>query len=235
MDRSGAKDFRPIRVREAWDETPSLRGLRLDSDAAFLELHRHPGQLVQVQAPGSRPGLFALANGPGSGRTAELLVRRGSAIADAIVAAARPGEWLETTHPHGPGFSIDHATGRDVLMFATGSGITPIRALIQHLVERREEIGRVTLLYGQRSEADFAYRREHADWERAKIQVVLYCSRAGADWTGRQGHIQQGLEDFKAPLTDTVAYLAGLPAMIASTSDQLAARGLPPAQIHLNF
>jgi CDP-4-dehydro-6-deoxyglucose reductase len=121
------------------------------------------------------------------------------------------------------------------LLFATGSGITPIRALIQHLVERREEIGRVTLLYGQRAEADFAYRREHADWERANIQVVLYCSRAGADWRGRQGHIQQALEDFKAPLTDTVAYLAGLPAMIASTKEQLAARGIPPGQLHLNF
>src|SRR5580704_18089855 len=137
MDHSRSRDFRPIQVREAWDETPALRGVRLESDAAFGELHRHPGQLVQVQAPGSRPGLFALANGPGSGRATELLVRRGTAIADAIVSAASPGAWLEPTEPHGPGFSVDHAMGRDVLLFATGSGITPIRALIQHLVERR--------------------------------------------------------------------------------------------------
>jgi len=237
MDRSATRSFQPIRVQEAWDETPGLCGVRLDSDAAFLERHRHPGQLVQILAPGSKPALLALANGPGPGRTTELLIRRGSEVGDALIAAATPGAWLETTHPHGPGFSVDRARGRDVLLFATGSGITPIRALIQHLVERREEIGRVRLLYGDRLESDFAYLREHAEWERANIEVVLYCSRGTAGWGGRRGHIQEALRDreWAGPLGDTVAYLSGLPAMISSAKEQLAAHGLHPTQIHLNY
>jgi sulfhydrogenase subunit gamma (sulfur reductase) len=237
MDRHKSREFRRIRVREAWDETPALRGLRLEPDAAFEELHLHPGQVVHLRAPGARPGIFALANAPAKGRDAELLLRRGYSIADAIVTAATPGAWLETSEPEGPGFSIDAAKGRDVLLLATGSGITSIRALLQHLIDQRDQFGRIRLLYGHRLENDFAYQREHASWEQAKIEVVLYCSRASDAWSGRRGHIQDALRDPKwtGPLKDTVAYLSGQPAMIASAKEQLSAQGVPPGQIHLNF
>jgi NAD(P)H-flavin reductase len=237
VDRKKSQHFRPLRVLEVWDETPGLRGVRLETDPAFLELHQHPGQLIQVQAPGKKPGLYALANGPGSGRTTELLIRRGSSAGDAIVAAARPGAFLEASEPHGPGFSMEDALGRDVLLMATGAGITPIRALIQHLVERRGEIARVRLLYGQRLETDFAYRQEHAGWERANIRVLLYSSRPSLDWRGRHGHVQDALREpnFAGPLNNTVVYLSGHPTMIESARDQLSLRGIPPSQIHLNF
>jgi NAD(P)H-flavin reductase len=237
MDRRELKDFRQIRVREAWDETPALRGIRLESDAAFEARHRHPGQVVRVRAPGASPGIFALANAPSKGRQAELLLRRGQPIADAIVAAAEPGAFLETSHPEGPGFSIEAAKGRDVLLLATGSGITSIRALMQHLIEQRAEFGRIRLLYGHRLANDFAYQREHAAWEQAAIEVLLYVSRAGSDWSGRRGHIQDALRDtaWAGHLHDTVAYLSGRPEMISSAKEQLSAHGVPPGQIHLNF
>src|SRR5690349_12576652 len=139
MSHAEAKDFRRIRVRAAWDETPALRGLRLESDAAFEEHHLLPGQVVRVRASGAAPGIFALANAPSKGREAELLLRRGHPVADAIVAAGTPGAWLEVSHPEGPGFSVKAAEGRDVLLFATGSGITSIRALLQHLIDRRPQ------------------------------------------------------------------------------------------------
>jgi NAD(P)H-flavin reductase len=237
MDRSEPKDFQRMRVREAWDETPALRGVRLESDAAFEERHHHPGQVIRVRAPGAPTGIFALANAPSKKHEAELLLRRGHSTADAIVAAAVPGGWLETTHPEGPGFSIEAAKGRDVLLLATGSGITSIRAVMQHLIDQREQFGRIRLLYGHRLANDFAYQREHAAWEQAKIEVLLYVSRAGSDWSGRRGHIQDALRDraWAGHLHDTVAYLSGRPEMIASAKEQLAAHGVPPGQIHLNF
>ena len=39
------------------------------------------------------------------------------------------------------------------LLFAAGSGITPIRALLQYLLDRRQGHGRVALYYGQRSDS----------------------------------------------------------------------------------
>jgi sulfhydrogenase subunit gamma (sulfur reductase) len=237
VNDSKPSDFRPIRVQEAWDETPTLRGIRFESDQTFAELHRHPGQVVRVRTADAQAAYFALATGPAPERAAELLVRRGNAISDAIVAAARPGAWLETTHPEGPGFPIQEARGRNVLLFATGSGITPIRALIQHLIERRAEVGRVRLFYGQRFETDFAYRGDHAEWERAGVQVSLCCSRPSAEWRGLHGHVQDTLRDSdpSGTLAGTVTFLSGLPEMIADVGQLLLARGLPPGRLHLNY
>ena len=117
----------------------------------------------------SGEAFFALATAPDPGATAELLVKRGGKVSDALVAAAVPGGTVELTRPFGAGFDVQDAEGRDVLLFAAGSAIAQIRALIQHVITHRNRFGRVTLFYGQRHGAEFAYRAEHLDWERRGI------------------------------------------------------------------
>ena len=52
--------FHQIRVAEAWDETDTMRAIRLDF-AGLASAHTRPGQIVKLHAPGHRPGYFALA------------------------------------------------------------------------------------------------------------------------------------------------------------------------------
>src|SRR5207245_118397 len=65
-----------IRVADSWDETDTLRGVRLD----FGELapqHTRPGQVVKLHAPGhAKRAYFALGNAPRGDGTGELLVKR---------------------------------------------------------------------------------------------------------------------------------------------------------------
>jgi len=123
--------FHQLRVAEAWDETDTMRAIRLDF-AGLASAHTRPGQIVKLHAPGHRPGYFALANAPRGDGTGELLVKRGTPLADSVIAVAQHGAIVEATAPFGEGFPIEHAQGRDVLLFAAGSGITPIRSLLQY-------------------------------------------------------------------------------------------------------
>src|SRR5512136_1764840 len=159
--------FEAVPVLAAWDETPSLRALRLGL-GPLARSHSLPGQVVKVHAP-SGEAYFALASAPSADGAAELLVKRGGRIADEIVAAGIPGARIGITAPFGKGFPVAVAEGRDVLLFAAGSGIAPIRALLQHVMAHRNRFARVTLFYGQRRGADFAYRAEQLDWERHGI------------------------------------------------------------------
>jgi ferredoxin-NADP reductase len=181
--------------------------------------------------------MFALANAPRPDHRAELLVKRSPGLADELIAAARPGARLQATAPFGAGFAVEEARGRDVIMFGAGSGITPLRALLQWLFARRDH-GRLALYYGQRSEHDFAYAREHAEWQARGAHVVLCVSQPSPAWRGARGYVQTVARELRLheiAVDNAVAFLCGMKSMIDGVRDELLAFGLPPERTFLNF
>jgi NAD(P)H-flavin reductase len=228
--------FFSVPVIEAWDETPMLRGLRLELSPELAIQHVAPGQVVQLRVPGGEPGYFALASPPAAAERAELLLKRGGRVADALIDAAREGGELHVTAPQGKGFVIEDAGGRDVLLFATGSGISAIRALLHQLLANGH--GRVRLYYGQRDLTDFAYTDDWDDWHRAGLQLVPVASRPGPGWNGAVGHVQDVASAAGFGGVDparTVAYLSGVPGMVEGVREALARFGVPPERIRQNY
>ena len=119
-----------------------------------------------------------------------------------------------------------------------GAGIAPVRALVQHVLGRRGEFRRVTLFYGQRHGAEFAYRDEHLDWERGGVRVVLCPSGEDDAWPGVRGRVQEVARSIGfagARPEETVAFVAGMTAMVEDVRSTLAEAGIPPARVHANF
>ena len=228
--------YRRLRVADAWDETETLRAVRLDF-GEFAGEHTRPGQIVRLHAPGHKAGYFALGNAPRADGTGELLLKRGTPLSDAVIAAAQAHAIVDATAPFGEGFPVEKARGRDVLLFAAGSGITPIRALLQWLLERRDAHARIALYYGQRSDRDFAYLGEHEAWQRAGVHLVLCASRASSGWTGARGYVQTVARELKLheiATDNAVAFLCGMKSMIDGARVELLHFGLPPERTFLN-
>jgi len=233
----GPSTYQPVPVVRAWDETHAFRAVALALPAPLAEAHQRPGQVVKVRTAAGE-GFFALASAPAPGEAIELLVKRGGKVADALATAAAPGGTVELTAPFGKGFPVEEAAGRDVLLFAAGSGIAPVRALVQHLLADRARYGRATLFYGQRHGAEFAYRDETAAWRRAGVQVVLCPSQADEAWDGVRGRVQEVARSLgfggHAP-EDTVGFVCGMKAMVEDVRATLATYGVPPNRVHANF
>ncbi len=231
-----ATPYEAVPVLAAWDETPSLRALRV-ALGPLAASHAVAGQVVKLRAP-SGEAYFALASAPAPDATADLLLKRGGRIADELVASALPGARVETSAPFGKGFPLAQAEGRDLLLFAAGSGIAPVRALIQHVITHRNRFHRVSLFYGQRRGADFAYRAEHLDWERHGVRVVLCPSDADEAWPGVRGRVQEVARALALAGSDpsgSEAYVCGMTAMVNEVKATLKDAGIPPDRVHLNF
>ncbi|HEY2746293.1 MAG TPA: oxidoreductase [Polyangia bacterium] len=230
--------YQQIRVAAAWNETDTLRGIRLDLGSS-ASAHTRPGQVVKLHAAGHKAGYFAIANAPRGDGAAELLLKRGTPLADAVIAAATTGALVDATAPFGDGFPVECAVGRDVLLFAAGSGITPIRSLLQYLLDHRDTHGRVALYYGQRSDRDFAYLGEHEGWRRAGVHLVLCASQASPTWTGARGYVQTVARELRLHEISTenaVAFLCGMKSMIEAVRDELVVRfDLPAERTFVNF
>jgi len=233
----GPNTYHPVPVTEAWDETAAFRAVRLALPAPLSRAHLRPGQLVKVRTP-TGEAFFALASAPDPGGRTELLVKRGGKVGDAVAAEALPGRTLDLTEPFGGGFPVEQAVGRDVLLFAAGSGIAPIRALLQYLLRHRERFNRITLFYGQRHGAEFAYRREQLSWERGGVRVIL-CPTGEEDmWEGVRGRVQEVARTLGfggSQPEETFAFASGMASMVEDVRRTLAEAGVPLDRVYSNF
>ncbi|WP_242341383.1 MULTISPECIES: oxidoreductase [Anaeromyxobacter] len=234
---TGPTQHAAVPVLAAWDETSAFRGLRVALPPPLAAAHVLPGQVVKIRTDAGE-GFFALASAPDPSGSADLLVKRGGHVADAVIARAVPGGHLELTPPFGKGFPVAEAEGRDVLLFAAGSAIAPVRSLVQHLVRERDRFGRITLFYGQRLGAEFAYVGEHLAWERRGVRVILCPSAEDDAWLGLRGRVQKVARSLAfggAAPGDAVAFVSGMTAMVEDVRHTLAQAGIPPGRVHANF
>lgn len=232
-----------LEVLTAWDETPTLRGLRLRVPPHLLKGYRVPGQYLEVSHPLHGRGYFALAAAPpiageqaGPEPELELLVRRSSPLSEALAALTPGPTELRATGVLGPGFPIDTTT-RELILVASGSGIAPLRAVLQQRLRGPQGLRHVALYFGERSEEDLAYRRELEPLRAHGLQLELVLSRPSPGWRGPAGRVQAHLAAAPPPWLGptTLALLCGQPEMIADATAVLAGRGVPIAQIRLNY
>ena len=205
-------DFVETTVVKAWEEGSRLHGLLLETPVALRERHGVPGQYVRARVAGAvKEAFLALANAPGG--PFELLVQVPSppdpARAADRIATLRAGGTLAITAPGGKGFPVDGEKGRDLLLFAGGSGISAIRSVVEHVAARRNDWGRVILFFGARRVEDLAYRAAFEGWRAAKVEVEPSLSRPAEGWTGRRGYVQAALAEVAPDPKNASAFLAG--------------------------
>jgi len=239
----------PLEVRAAWDETPTLRGLRLGGPWELGQQYQAPGQYLELWHKEAGSGYFALAAAPiveaspDGGAELELLVRRGPGLAGALATLRPDGEMagspLHTHGVRGRGFALPPQQGQDLLLVAAGSGIAPLRAVLQLLQQQRQRdrYGRVALYYGERAAADFAYRRELLTLRETAVSVELVLTRPPAGWPGGVGYVQSHLRAAPPPWLGpgTVALLCGQSAMVSEATATLTSHHVPTSQILLNY
>jgi NAD(P)H-flavin reductase len=193
-----------------------------------------PGQYVKVAVEGAGEAFFALASRPGlAGDRVELLLKLGSIAVDAL-ARLPEGATVRTTPAQGKGFPLDRAVGRDLVLVATGSGISPVRAVIETVAARRADFGKVSLYFGARTPAAFAFQGSFAAWREAGIDVYPVVSRPqDSGWTGLTGYVQTHLDGVHIP--QALAFLCGQKPMVEAVRKALVERGMPAESIFLNF
>lgn len=121
---------------------------------------------------------------------------------------------------------------QDALFIATGTGIAPIRGILQEAAQLGSTAQR-TLLFGVRHEHGLLYREEFEAMaggsEQFRFEPTL--TQPGGAWTGRTGRVQAHLEEVLAERTDLDIYICGLKEMVDGVRGMLKDRGIDRKQI----
>lgn len=192
-----------------------------------------PGQYLNVLLDDGNRRSFSMASVP-NGKTVDLHIRKvgGGFFTDGHLPRLRPGDKLDVELPHGL-FCCRKEDFRPLLMVATGTGLAPIKSILESLMDD-PDCPPVSLYWGMRREADLYLHDEITSWgERlCDFQYVPVLSRPSASWTGRQGYVQEVATEDIGDFSEHAIYMCGSPTMIASARKLFVANGANPGFIY---
>ena len=149
------REYYQVPVAEVIRETDEACSLVLDVPASLAPVFGYrPGQFVTVRVPsdlcGSVARCYSLSSSPLLGERPAITVKRteGGYASNWIFDRVRAGTVLDLLPPAGT-FSPRSLDG-DLLLFAAGSGITPVMSILKSALHAGR--GRVVLVYANRDE-----------------------------------------------------------------------------------
>lgn len=222
----------------------AARGLRLISIDVPNEVSSpfsKPGQFVQAKpAADAKPSFYAISSPPESGGTLEFLIK--DAESNSWLTSMKDGDAVQLSPAMGRGFNIECEAWQDTVsqvgIFATGSGIAPMRSMVESGLLK----GKVSRLYvGAQDESALAFQDRYNDWKEQGVEVVPVLSRAGSEWSGRTGYVQEAFTEDEERGEGFVlapkhgALLCGQKEMVQAVREVYAGLGVPEERTLLNF
>jgi len=214
---------------------PDVAVLTLQPEQALTYL---PGQHISVQTP-HWPRLwrtYSIANAPRPDGLLQLHVRAvtGGLVSPVLVHQVQPGDPLVLGDPAGT-MTADTEAPRDILCLAGGTGLAPVKAIIEAVIRspatRRREI---VLYHGARRHQELYDMPALHAMERAYpwLRVIPAVSDEPADGAvhGTIPHLAA-----KAPWSDREIYISGPDEMIIKAARVLRERGAPDYAIHYDL
>lgn len=185
-----------------------------------------PGQHMNLWLPDGTHRSFSMASPPNANEVDFHIRRiRGGRFTETRLGELQPGDMIDVEIPLGT-FRYHGEDEREILMVATGTGIAPLRAMLQSLMDD-PDCPPVSLYWGGRQARNLYLGDEIPAWgERLyefNYRPVLSC--ADAEWKGQRGHVQEAVRRDIGDLSQHSIYLCGSPAMIHDAKETFLAMG----------
>jgi NAD(P)H-flavin reductase/hemoglobin-like flavoprotein len=211
-------------------------GISILTVASYLPLPYEPGQHLTMQTPRWpkvwRPYSIACRPREDGLMTFHVKAVPGGWVSNALVYHTEPGTELVLGPALGT-MTLRQAGGRDLLCVAGGTGLSPIKAIIEQAIRESTECPRqIHLFYGARTREDLYDLPEL--WHLADAYQGLQLTPVTSDdpaFDGMQGNVGRVAARYM-PHRECEAYIAGPPAMVRETLSVLAKSGLPRERMH---
>lgn len=221
-----------LRVREVVRETDDACSIVLEAPAHAVDVFTYrPGQFLTLQIPGA-DGPFArcysLCSSPHVDDALSIAVKRvaGGVGSNWLCDHAAPGQVLDCLPP--AGVFTPKSLDDDLLLFAGGSGITPILSILKSALAAGR--GHVVLVYANQHERGVIFAaqlRELAERYPQRLHVIHWLESLQGLPTRAQ------LKAFAQPFTGYASFVCGPSPFMESVTHVLRELGVPPARIHV--
>ena len=189
-----------------------------------------PGQFFQVSIPkyGEAP---ISVSGIGNG-TIDLTIRKVGKVTNEIF-NNYVGDKLFLRGPYGNGFNVEDYKGKEIIVITGGTGLSPIKGVIDYFSSNPHEAKSFTLIAGFKSVQDILFKDDMKKWEKTMNLTVTVDK--DADTTCKVGLVTAHIPDLVIKNKENVAVIVvGPPIMMECSVRDILQLGIKEENIWIS-
>ena len=220
-------------VTDVRQDTPDVKTFRVSLPEGGVAFAHQPGQCAMLSIPGVGEAMFSITSSPTTTEYMEFSIKKCGHLTDWLH-EMEPGQQITIRGPYGRPFPVDtEFVHKDLLFIAGGIGLAPLHSVINYCRHYRNRYGKLTVVYGARSQEDLVdYEEILHEWSKEEgFEVYLTIDREQPEWSGHVGFVPNYVKELGLS-TDQTAILCGPPVMIKFTLAGLLEMGFAKEQVY---
>ncbi|MGL5152734.1 MAG: anaerobic sulfite reductase subunit AsrB [Clostridium sp.] len=190
-----------------------------------------PGQFFEVSLPkyGEAP---ISVSGIGENYV-DLTIRKVGKVTNEIF-NKYVGNKLFLRGPYGNGFDINNYKNKELVIVAGGTGLSPVRGVVEYFTKNINETKGFTLISGFKSPEDILFKEDIKEWEK-KANVIISVDSAKEEYKGKIGLVTKYIPELQINDIDNIQVIVvGPPMMMKFTVLEFLKRGIKEENIWIS-
>ena len=135
--------------------------------------------------------------------------------------------------PYGNGFEKENYQGKELIVVAGGTGVSPVRGVISYFGEHQNEVKKLHTILGFKSPSDILFREDLKKWEQ-QMDLILTVDSSDDD-AYRTGLVTKYIPELEPDnIHETAAIVVGPPIMMKFAVAELLKQGMKEEQIWIS-
>jgi len=194
-----------------------------------------PGQFMQLSLLGIGEAPISITSSPCNQGSLEFTIRAAGKLTRAIH-ELKPADKIYVRGPYGNSFPFEEVKGKDLYFVAGGIGLPPLRSVINEVFNKREEFGRIKILYGAKTPDELCFKEELKSWQDiTDTEVLLTVDKPDESWKGNVGVVTALWDKTDITSSNGVGYVCGPPIMIRFVIERLTRTGFKDENIYVSL
>ena len=216
-----------MKILEVTPQTDIDYTFRIESD-----MKPENGQFAQVSIP--KVGECPISISDFGDGFIEMTIRSVGKVTNEIY-KLKAGDHLFLRGPYGKGFPIDKYKDKHLIIAAGGTGLAPVKSIVNHFYRNIDEVKKFDLLMGFKSPKDILFGDEIDLWSK-RINTTLTVDNGSEEWKGNTGLITNYVPNIKIDDMDNIeVIIVGPPIMMKFTALEFLKMGVPKEKITVSF
>lgn len=191
-----------------------------------------PGQFFEISIP--KYGEAPISVSAIGEHYLDFTIRKVGTVTDAIF-SLKPGDSMFLRGPYGNGFERLLYKERELIIAAGGTGLAPVKGVIDYFAVNPEELEGFTLVTGFKSPDDILFRENMEEWKKS-VYLILTVDNAQEGYKGNTGLITKYIPDIQIKNVDnTSVIVVGPPIMMKFTVAEFLKRGISEENIWVSY
>ncbi len=223
------KDYTAKLTKKEWKSDYTLI-INFESD---VDVEFQAGQFINIILPSKVARAYSISSSENKKQSFEILFGYyPGGKASEYFKALNIGEEIKFKAPFGR-FFMHPDNVANTIFVGTGTGIAPIKSMIDTLFENNQRNSNIYVFEGIRQYVDAGYEKEFLKYqEMGFLKYELWCSRENEEYKGKKGRVTEGLNRLEVDYKNTAVYICGNKEVVLSHKEYFEKKGVDLTKIY---